>query len=354
MKMHPGKFPQQTQKIFSAVHMVYRLVNSTYNVRELILRLTRLLCQFIKADSGTVFILDTAKRRIAMIAIFDNKINIFLDRKEQMRQITAKELRVTQGYALQELRFIGLPLVADDIIGAIFVKRPSRSQPFSAFDKAMLAVFAEQAVTAIKNLQLYEQQQQTILSSIKLIDKLLNKQRFRLAGRSPAYFEVVRRLGEKLGVGQEGLKCLYYASMLHDAGAIDIPYEILSKRSQLTADEFKLIRDLPTKSAELIKPVDFLKPILPIVLYHRERYDGTGYPLGLKKEQIPIGARIISVVEAFEVMLRGRPYKESLTPFQAIDELRQNSGTQFDPRVVEAFCSLFKEKKFRKCLSKLK
>ena len=344
----------QTQKILSSVHMVYRLVNSTYNVKELILRLTRLLCQFIKASSASIFILDQEKKRLEMIAIFNNKINILLDKKNDLSRVTAKEMRVVQGFAVYEKKFLGLPLVADDIVGAIFIHRPRRAPAFSAFDKAMLSVFAEQAVTAIKNLQLYEQQQQTILSSIKLMDQLLNKQKFRMSVHSPAYFEIVKRLGEKLGISQEGIKCLYYASMLHDAGALDIPYDILSKRSQLTPMEFKVIRDLPSKSAELIKPVDFLKPVLPIVLYHRERYDGTGYPSGLKKEQIPIGARIMSVVEAFEAMLRGRPYKESLSPTAALEELKQNSGTQFDPRVVQVFSDLFKEKKFRKHLSKIR
>jgi len=334
--------------------MVYRLVNSTYNVRELSLRLTRLLCQFVRASSAAIFILEQDKKKLAMIALFDNKINILLDKKNEFAGVTAKEMRVTQGFAIYEKRLLGLPLVADDMIGAIFIKRPKSVPPFSAFDRAMLSVFAEQAVTAIKNLQLYEQQQQTILSSIKLVDQLLSKQKFRISSHSPAYFEVVRSLGEKLGVGQEGIKCLYYASMLHDAGAMDIPYDILAKRSQLTAAEFKVIRDLPSRSAELIKPVDFLKPVLPIILYHRERYDGTGYPSGLKKEQIPLGARIMSVVEAFEAMLRGRPYKESLPPGRALEELKQNSGTQFDPKVVQAFSELYKEKKFRKCLSSIK
>src|SRR6185295_17344997 len=121
--------------------------------------------------------------------------------------------------------------------------------------------------------------------------------------------------------------------------------------SRLSAEEFKIIRTHPAKSVELIRPVEFLKPVLPIILYHHEKYDGTGYPSGLKKEQIPLGARIMAVVDAFEAMIRERPYKKKLSIQAAISELKSNSGTQFDPRVINAFVELSKQKKFRNYLS---
>jgi HD-GYP domain-containing protein (c-di-GMP phosphodiesterase class II) len=334
--------------------MVYRLVNSTYNVKELALRLTRLLCQFIKARSASIYILDPVKKKVVLIAIFNNKINILLDKKRDFKKITPREQKVTKGYAIFEKRLIGLPLVADENVGAIFVRRGKKERPFTAFDKEMLSVFAEQSVTAIKNLQLYEQQQKTILSSIQFIGKLLEKQAYSTSMHTPVYFNFVKCLAEKLNVGQEGIDCLYYASVLRDVGVIDVPYEILAKTSQLTPEEFKVVRDLPAKSAELIRPVEFLRPVLPIILYHHEKYDGTGYPSRLKKEQIPLGARIMAVVDAFVAMLKERPYKKQLTANEAIQELKQNSGTQFDPKVVNAFCELYKQKKFRNYLSKMK
>ncbi len=339
--------------ILSAVHMVYRLVNSTYNVRELTLRLTRLLCQFIKASSASVYILDSSKRKVILVAIFNNQINILLDKRAELGRISNVEKKVTEGYPLIEKRVIGLPLIADDNVGAIFIERKQSEPPFTDFDREMLSVFAEQSVTAIKKLQLYEQQQKTILGSIKFIDKLLEKRGFQALAHTPGHFSIMKAIGEKMNIGQDGIDSLQYASMLHDAGAIDVPFEILSKTSQLTPEEFKIIRDMPAKSAELIKPVEFLRPILPIVLYHREKYDGTGYPSGLKKEQIPVGARIMAVVDAFEAMIRGRPYKRKLSIPEAIDELQRNSGTQFDPKVVNCFRELYKQKKFKNFLSKI-
>ncbi len=333
--------------------MVYRLVNSTYNVHELTLRLTRLLCQFIKASSASVYILDPQKRKVILVAIFNNQINILLDKRQDLKNISDVEIRVTEGYPLVEKRVIGLPLIADENIGAIFVERKNSEQPFTDFDREMLSVFAEQSVTAIKKLQLHEEQQKTILGSIQFIDKLLERKGYHGLAHAPAYFNIMKAIAEKMNLGQEAIDCLQYASMLHDAGAVDVPFEILSKTSKLTPEEFKIIRDLPTKSAELIRPVAFLRPVLPIILYHRERYDGSGYPAGLKKEQIPVGARIMSLVDAFEAMTRGRPYKHKLSLSEALDEILRNSGTQFDPKVVKCFNELYKQKKFRKFLSKL-
>ena len=335
----------------SAVHMVYRLVNSTYNVKELSLRLTRLLCQFIKASSASVYILDPVKRNVKMIALFENKINIFLDKKKDFAHLPERELKATRGVAIFEKHMIGLPLVADDTCGAIFIKRSNREPAFTDFDRELLAVFAEQAVTAIKSLQLYEDQQRTILGSIHFIGNMLVKHPHFGAMNHPMYFKIIEALAERLHVGQEGIKRLEYASILHDTGVIDVPYNILSKASQLTPDEFKIIHDIPKKSVALIKPVEFLQPILPIILYHREKYDGTGYPSGLKREQIHLGARIMAVVDAFEAMVTERPYRRKIPVEAAIEELVKNSGTQFDPKVVDTFLELSREKKFRKFLS---
>ena len=335
---------QQCHMILSAVHMVYRLVNSTYNVRELSLRLTRLLCQFIKAHSARVFILDPEQKRIVMVAIFNNQINILLDKKKDLEKISRKELRVTEGYPIIEPRLLGLPLVADDIVGAIFVKRTNNDEVFSDHDREILSVFAEQSVTAIKNLQLHEQQQRTILSSIKLVGVLLEKTGLH-SHHVSVYYNIARSLAEKMHMSQSGMENLYYASVLRDIGALNVPYELLSKTSQLTPQEFKVIRDMPSKAAALIRP---------LILYHHEKYDGTGYPLGLKKEQIPLGARIMAVVDAFEAMISGRPYKEPLSISEALEELKQNSGSQFDPKIVKVFCQLYNQKGFKKNLIMMK
>ncbi|MBZ0166889.1 MAG: HD domain-containing protein, partial [Candidatus Omnitrophica bacterium] len=200
-----------------------------------------------------------------------------------------------------------------------------------------------------------EQQQKTILESIKFIGELLQQQGSSAIKKNTSnYFNIVNMLGEKLRIPKEEINNLYYASILRDAGAIDIPYDVLVKSSQLTPEEFKLIRNQPARAVELIKPVDFLKPVLPVILYHHEKYDGSGYPSGLRKEQIPLGARIVAVVDSFLAMISARPYKKKLSLEEAVGELKLNSGTQFDPKVADAFIELTRLKKFRNYLYTVK
>ena len=340
--------------VLSAVHMVYRLVNSTYTVKELTLRLTRLLCQFIKASSASVYLVDPLKKNVITAASYDNQINIWRDKPRELKDVGEDVLTVTRGASVLKEDCIGLPLIADDYLGAIFIRRNAGEEPFSDFDYEMLAVFSEQVVTALKNLQLHQEHEKIILGSIASIGNLLKKQSLSGLTHAPVYTEIVKMLGVCLKVNSDGLKSLEYASMLHDIGIIDVPYEILSKRGKLTAHEFDLIQKHTAQSVALISPVEFLKPVLPIILHHHEKYDGSGYPSGLKKEQIPLGARIIACVDAFEAMVQGRPYRSSLVVDEALKELERFSGSQFDPKVVNAFVHLSSQKKFRKLLSLLK
>ena len=340
--------------VLSAVHMVYRLVNSTYTVKELTLRLTRLLCQFVRASSASVYLVHPVKKNVVTCASFDNQINIWRDRSQDLKDVGEDVLAVTRGASVLKEDCIGLPLVADDYLGAIFVRRGPSEDPFSDFDYEMLSVFSEQVVTALKNLQLHQEHEKVILGSIASIGNLLKKQALSGLTHAPVYMEIVKLLALHLKVNSDGIKQLEYASLLHDIGIIDVPYDILSKRGKLSSQEFKVIRQHTAQSVALISPVEFLKPVLPIILYHHEKYDGSGYPSGLKKEQIPLGARVLSVVDAFEAMVQGRPYRSSLSIEAALDELIKHRGTQFDPKIIDAFVKLASQKKFRKLLSSLK
>ena len=138
--------------------------------------------------------------------------------------------------------------------------------------------------------------------------------------------------------------------MLHDAGKVDIPLEILTKTTKLTPGEYRIIKRHPVKGAQILRHLQILKPVIPIIMYHHEKYNGTGYPSRLKKRQIPQGARIMAVADAFEAMVYGRPYRQRLDIASAIKEIKKKSGTQFDPKVVEAFLKVVKKIKTKKYL----
>ena len=209
--------------VLSAVHMVYRLVNSTYTVKELTLRLTRLLCQFIRASSASVYLVHPIKKNVIICASFDNQINIWRDKPRELKDVGEEVLGVVRGASVLKDGCIGLPLVADDYLGAIFVRRESSAEPFNDFDYEMLAVFSEQVVTALKNLQLHQEHEKIILGSIASIGNLLKKQALSGLTHAPVYMEIVKSLAVYLKVSSDGIKQLEYASLLHDIGIIDVP-----------------------------------------------------------------------------------------------------------------------------------
>jgi putative two-component system response regulator len=142
-------------------------------------------------------------------------------------------------------------------------------------------------------------------------------------------------LGEEVGLSPDRLKLLRQAALLHDLGKIGVPEYILRKEGPLTADEFKIIKQHPVIGAQILSPVKFLKKIVPMVLHHHERFDGGGYPQGIKGEQIPLGARIIAVADAIDAMLSMRSYAPPKPLAEVEVELRQGAGSQFDPWLVE-------------------
>lgn len=151
-------------------------------------------------------------------------------------------------------------------------------------------------------------------------------------------------VGSRLGLRGKDLEMIHYASMLHDIGKIGIPEEILRKQGPLNEREAEIMRRHADIGARLLEKLDLLRDAAPIVRAHQERYDGAmdetrypGYPMGLRGDDIPLGARIIAVVDAFDAMTTTRPYRAALPVDSAVGELRRQSGRQFDPRVVEAF-----------------
>ena len=131
--------------------------------------------------------------------------------------------------------------------------------------------------------------------------------------------------------------------LLHDIGKIFTPKEILYKPGPLTDEEWVVMRRHPVDGAEILEQIANLEEMAQNVRYHHERYDGSGYPDGLKGDRIPIGARIAAVVDAFDAMITDRPYRKAIPIEQAIEELKRNRGTQFDPKVVDAVIALYQE-----------
>jgi putative two-component system response regulator len=161
-------------------------------------------------------------------------------------------------------------------------------------------------------------------------------------------------MAKELGWPEQRLEALEYGAILHDIGKLDINRSILEKKEPLTAAEWKQMRRHTEYGAFVIKRIDYLAPALPIVLYHHEAWDGSGYPEGLKGKDIPEEARLLAVVDSFDAMTSDRPYRLALGPSKAFEEIKSRAGTQFDPKMVEVFIQCWDHGRIKKIMNELK
>ena len=146
-----------------------------------------------------------------------------------------------------------------------------------------------------------------------------------------------RAIAEELNLSKSDKDTLIYGAYMHDIGKINIDEDILNKKMKLSDDEWMQLKKHPENGVEIIKSVKALKNVIPLILYHHERYDGKGYPNNLKGEEIPYLARILTIADSFDAMTTNRPYNVRKSFKEAVEELRKCSGTQFDKEIVEVF-----------------
>jgi HD-GYP domain-containing protein (c-di-GMP phosphodiesterase class II) len=169
-------------------------------------------------------------------------------------------------------------------------------------------------------------------------------------GHTRLVTEVTVRLAKVLGVSTEGQTNIRRGALLHDIGKMGIPESILKKESKLTKEELAFIKLHPQFAYDLLIPIVFLHQAIEIPYYHHERWDGNGYPQGLKREEIPLAARIFAVVDVWDALISDRPHRKAWSEELAISLIKEQSGQQFDPSVVEAFLKRDIRKKVTKPL----
>ena len=335
----------------STIHTIHRLISSTLNLEELLPRVTRLCCQVLRAQACVIWLVEKDKPLLVPRAV----VNL-----EKGRGEPARPCRVGSGIPgrvastckadLTPQKMV-VPLVEEECMGVIQVRRAERGRPFSPLDQEILTTLAEQAVVAIRNAQMYETQERVTWGTIRSLSAILDG----MDSYSPAIVSgrkimanVAMEIAREMNLSVAQQQSIQYAALLHDAGRVGIPEEILRKPSKLEPAEYDTVKQHTVKGASLLEPLEILEPALPIILYHHERYDGTGYPKGLKKDAIPLGARILAVANAFEAMVCERPYRRSVPVQEAAKEIASHAGTQFDPKVVEAFLSVARSGRLEK------
>ena len=338
----------------STIHTIHRLLSSTLDMDELIERIARVTLHGIKSRRCSIMLLDESKKYLIPKAVIDLDKEITRPGPEykKIRIGINLEGRVAKtGKSILSRRSVCVPLVEEDIIGVISARDKTNDAPFDKFELEILVTLAEQAVIAIKNAQMYEEQEKTAYGSIKTLAALLDSKSPNTFTHSDQFVKMVLAIAEEMKLSREDIADLHYAALLPDTGRFSIPDEILKKPGNLSSGEYEIIKKQHLESLKIIEHLEFLKPAIPIIRHHHERYDGAGYPDGLKGKEIPAGARIMAVATAFEAMLSARPYKgKKISVSQAIKEIDKNKGTQFDPEAVAAFIKTAKKPEFKDIL----
>jgi PAS domain S-box-containing protein/putative nucleotidyltransferase with HDIG domain len=249
---------------------------------------------------------------------------------------------VLQSFNLSVKSWLGIPLISGDrLVGALSVQS-YKSDAFDDDDQRFLESIAGQVSIALDNAHLYEELEDAFVQTVIALANAVDVRDAYTHDHSQRIAVFANETGRALGLNDKELENLRWGALLHDIGKIGVPDEILLKPDKLTEEEYEIIKRHPSLGAAIVAPVKKLEPVAPIIRAHQERYDGTGYPDELSGEQIPIAARILSVVDSYVAMTDDRVYRAALSHEEATQELKDSAGTQHDPAVVDTFLKLVK------------
>jgi putative nucleotidyltransferase with HDIG domain len=192
-------------------------------------------------------------------------------------------------------------------------------------------------------LQNYVQLQSETMQTIETLADVIDKGDPHTFQHSQRVSKYAVQLARRLNLPEVDVQLIGSAARIHDLGKVTIPTNILQKTGKLTAEEFEVVKGHPAEGAKLVENLSLYQQGLDLILHHHERFDGTGYPSGLKENSIPLGARVICVADAFDAMTSDRPYRKAMSLDNAILELKGGMGTQFDPYLASAFINYLEE-----------
>lgn len=254
------------------------------------------------------------------------------------------EIDESTGYTTKSLLTVPMKNMRQEIIGVIQAVNQIYDEPFSEVDEILLISLGSLAAVSVDNSQLYSELQSSYRETLQSLVSLLDLRDNSTEKHSIRVVRFTLKLAEKMGISDEDqLQMIEWGAILHDVGKIGVPDSILQKPGPLNDEEWGIMKTHPELGYKALQDIPFLKNAALIVKHHQEKYDGTGYPAGLKGKEIPLGARIFAVGDTYDAMSSDRVYRDALPYKTIVEEFKKCSGSQFDPRVVNAFLKIPKE-----------
>jgi len=233
--------------------------------------------------------------------------------------------------------FLVLPVFVKEKMSAIINLGYSSSSEIGQEDVTQARQLANQMAVALSNAHLIKELDQLNWGTLTALARTIDAKSPWTAGHSERVTKLALKIGRVLGLSQDEIDTLRRGGLLHDLGKLGIPSEILDKPGKLTDEEKEIMQEHPQLGARILEPISAYVGVIPMVLHHHERFEGTGYPDGLAGGVINLGARIFSVADTFDAITSNRPYRKALGRECAIDIIKNESGKQFDPEIVQAF-----------------
>jgi HD-GYP domain-containing protein (c-di-GMP phosphodiesterase class II) len=214
---------------------------------------------------------------------------------------------------------------------------------FGTVEAGLISAAAGMLATHAGNVKLFREKENLLIGVLRALINAMDAKDSYTCGHSERVALVAREIGKELALSAEECNAIYISGLLHDIGKIGVPDAILLKPGKLTDVEFTELQKHPERSHDILKHLDHLARILPGVLHHHEQFNGLGYPQGLQGDNIPLSARIIAVADSYDAMSSNRPYRSAMPESRVEAILREGSGKQWDPRVIEAFFRILPE-----------
>lgn len=299
----------------------------------------------MKLLSKATFRLDNPKSRGVFIKAFHEQVPYLVDDFEEFeRRHTPHSVQLAKALGVKS--FVCCPIICDgESIGVLAVDNLKTSRPLMQSDKSLLMGIAPVIGVSIRNAELLLAKEKEFRSTLQVLAASIDARDPLTAGHSEKVTEYSVGICDELKLGRDFRECVRVAALLHDYGKIGVPDAILKKVGRLSTAEYEIIKTHTAQTRDILERINFEGKYADVPLIagsHHEKWNGNGYPLGLKGEEIHIGARIIAVADHFEAITSKRHYREPMPVKIALDELHKYSGSYFDPQVVEAFIRYYR------------
>lgn len=358
----PAKLRLAHQKLKTIFELGNRLI-STLDVKEVLSSIVNIVPKFLKVSGCVVRIVDETQTTLRLEAA-SGVSNGFQEEVYQLSTGEGISGTIVQGgrpiaisdiskdkrfkYHKECLRegmrsLLATPIIFENKILGVIIAFSKKTKHFNKPDINLLSTFAAHAAIALNNAILHKNAHLNYYNTITALVKTIEARDPYTCGHSERVTNYAIKIAKKINLSRDKIELLLYAGKLHDIGKIAIPDFILNKKVTLAPAEWIEIQAHPVKGIKMITNLKFLRKCFPLILHHHERYDGNGYPDKLKGDEIPFLARILSIADAFDAMTSERPYRKAFKINEAIEEVKRNSKTQFDPQLAELFISILQE-----------